>query len=204
MITHALTTKSRVKARIEMTATSLDDVIDTFIAGATDFIEHACGGRRFKETTYTNEMYDGSDMVANPPRKEFLILKNAPVTTVSSIQYNSGSNSNPAWTSYLTDDYTNLGNGVVKVILPYGYQNVRVTYTAGYKIDFDNQYTLANHTLPFDISNLCEKMVVKMIKKRESEGKTQESLRESSINWGSFIDAEDNIVINTYRRLMIA
>ena len=45
MITYALTTKERVKSRIEVTATSLDNVIDTWIASVTDFIEHACGGR---------------------------------------------------------------------------------------------------------------------------------------------------------------
>lgn len=204
MITYALTTKERVKSRIEVTATSLDNVIDTWIASVTDFIEHACGGRRFKETTYTNELYDGSDMVSNPARKQFLILKNAPISTLSDIQYKSGSNSSPAWVSYSVNDYDVMPNGVIKVSLPSGYQNVRVTYTAGYKIDFTNQYDGSKHTLPFDLSNLAEKMVIKLMKKRESEGKSQETLRDSTINWGSFIDSEDQIVINHYKRIFIA
>ncbi len=204
MITYALTTKERVKARIEMTATALDTVIDTWVATATDFIEHACGGRRFKETTYTNELYDGSDLVSNPTRKQFLILRNTPVSTVTKIEYKTGLNSSPSWVEYSVNDYDVMPNGVIKISLPDGYQNVRVTYTAGYKIDFANQYNTANHTLPFDLSNLAEKMVIKLLKKRESEGKSQETLRDSTINWGSFIDSEDQVVINNYRRIYIA
>lgn len=204
MINYALTTKERVKARIEMTASALDDVIETWIATATDFIEHSCGGRRFKETTYTNEVYDGSGLYSNPTKNNFLILRNTPIATVSKIEYKTGLNSNPSWVEYSVNDYDVMPNGAIRISLPEGYQNVRVTYTAGYKIDFANQYNTANHTLPFDLSNLAEKMVIKLLKKRESEGKSQETLRDSTINWGSFIDSEDQVVINTYKRIYIA
>lgn len=200
MINYALTTKERVKARTEMTATALDTVIETFIASFTSFIEMACNGRRFFETTYTNEIYSGSDMSSNPAPKKFLILKNAPVTSITKIEYNNGSISTPNWVQYTAEEYQILENGIVKVNLPSGFNNVRVTYVAGYKIDFANVYDNTKHTLPFEVTNLCEKMTIKAIKKRESEGKSQETLRDSTIIWGPLMEPEDNTVIANYRR----
>ena len=201
---HALTTKERVKARLEMDETGLDTVIDRFIASATDYIEKQCD-RRFKRTTYSNEVYNGSDMGPNPVGKPFLILRNAPVSALTSIEYRQGLPSNPTWTAYTTDDYVlDPTSGIVQVTLPVGFQNVRASYSAGYLIDFTNEYNLSNHTLPADISNLCEKIVVKMLKKRDSEGRTQETFRESTIAWGPLLDAEDKDTIANYRRVLIA
>ena len=204
MINYALTTKERVKAKIDITVAGLDSVIDQMIASATSKIETMCGGRRFLETTYTNEIYDGSFMDKNSPSVPYLILKNAPVSTLTSLQYRSGTRTSPSWVDFPADNYEPMNaRGIVKVDLPSGFQNIRVTYTAGYKIDFTDEYNASKHTLPFEVSNLCEKMVIKMIKKRESEGKSQETLRDSTINWGSFIDNEDKDVITRYRRVTI-
>jgi hypothetical protein len=204
MIDYALTTKERVKARIDITVAGLDTVIETFIASATGYIELLCGGRRFKETTYTNEVYDGSLLGTNSPALPYLILKNAPVSALSSFQYRNGTRTNPVWTDFQADNYEPLNaRGIIRADLPSGLQNIRVTYTAGYKIDFSDDDNIAVHTLPFELSDLCERMVIKRIKKRESEGKSQETLRDSTINWGSFVDSEDKDIITRYRRVTI-
>lgn len=204
MINYALTTKERVKARIDITVEALDTVIDQMIASATSKIETMCGGRRFLETLYSNEVYDGSFMDKNSPSVPYLILKNAPVSSIDAFEYRSGTRANPVWTAFQADNYEPMNaRGIIKANLPAGYQNIRVTYRAGYKIDFAKEYDEVRHTLPFEVSNLCEKMVIKMIKKRESEGKSQETLRDSTINWGSFIDNEDKDVITRYRRVTI-
>lgn len=204
MITHALTTKERVKARIDITVAGLDTVIDTFIASATGHIEMLCGGRRFKETTYTSQIFDGSLLGNNSPALPYLILKNAPVTTITAFQYRTGTRTSPVWVDFNADDYEPLNErGIIKADLPAGHQNVKLSYVAGYKIDFTDEYDETKHTLPFEVSNLCEKMVIKMIKKRESEGKSQETLRDSTINWGPFLDPEDYSVIARYRRVTI-
>jgi len=201
---HALTTKERVKARIEMTGTGLDTVIDRMIAASTDYIENATG-RRFKRTTYANEIYDGADIGPNPSGKPFLLLRHAPVASVTSIQYRQGTVSSPTWTSFTADDYIlDPVSGIVQVSLPEGFQNVRVSYVAGYLINFDDEYDLTEHTLPFDISNLCERMVVKAIKKRDSEGRSQETFKDSTITWSGLLDAEDKDILANYRRVLIA
>lgn len=204
MINYALTTNARVKARIEITVSTLDTVIDTMIASVTDFIEQQCGGRRFKETTYTSEVYDGSIVGVNPTPLPFLILKNAPIVSISAFEYRNGTRTNPTWIAFQADNYEPMNSrGIIKADLPAGYQNIRVSYVAGYKIDFANDYS-ATHTLPFELSDLAERLVIKRIKRRESEGKSQETLRDSTIAWGAFLDAEDKDILTRYRRVVMA
>lgn len=137
----ALTTKARVKDRLGITVTSFDTVLDRIILSVTARIEQMTG-RRFIQGTYTNELHDGSDLYGK--RRQFLIVKNAPVQTISSIQYNAGSNSSPVWNTIDEDDYhADLQAGIVNFPhgLPSGFRNIRVTYTggfSGYSIGVDN------------------------------------------------------------------
>ena len=205
MINYALTTNARVKARIEITVSTLDTVIDTMIASVTDFIEQQCGGRRFKETTYTNEVYDGSIVGVNPQPLPYLILKNAPIASISAFEYRNGTRTSPVWTAFQDDNYEPMNSrGIVKVDLPAGYQNIRVSYVAGYKIDFTDEDNVAVHTLPFELSDLAERLVIKRIKRRESEGKSQETLGQSTIAWGAFLEDADKDIITRYKRVVIA
>lgn len=133
MSAYALTTKSRIKDRLQITATSFDTVIDRLILAVTDRIERMCG-RRFYLTTHTNETHDGSDPAYQTQRVN-LILKNAPVTALTSLQYNAGTNSDPDWTDFDEDDYdVDMEAGIVYFHhgMPCGRRNIRATYTAGY------------------------------------------------------------------------
>lgn len=137
----ALTTKARVKSRLGIEVTSFDDLLDSLILAVTARIE-TMTSRRFIQATYTHELHDGSDPFGS--RRKFLVIKNAPVQTVSSFQYNAGSNSSPDWTDFDQDDYTlDAQAGVIHVPrgLPIGSRNIRVTYTggfSGYSIGVDN------------------------------------------------------------------
>lgn len=202
MISYALTTKERVKERLGITATSFDDLINRLIASTTSMIE-VMTGRRFYSTVYSNELYDGQDSYGDA--KEILIIKNAPITTLTSIEYKTGTNASPTWVAYSANDYdVNLSLGVVRLKCPKGIQNIRVSYTAGYLIDFSPEadtYDVTKHTLPYEITDACERIVTALFKRRESEGKTQESFQESSITWSpSVIDNETARVIRNYRR----
>jgi hypothetical protein len=56
-------------------------------------------------------------------------------------------------------------------------------------------------TMPEDLVDVCERAVVHIFKKRESEGRTAESFQESSINWAdSIFNAEMLATIKNYRR----
>lgn len=199
---HALTTPDRVKVRLNVTVTNFDTLLGQLVASATDFIESACN-RRFLQTTYTNELYDGANVDGSP--KSYLILRNTPLASVSAIQYRTGAKSSPVWVDFQADTWQeDLRLGVIRVGLPSGFQNIRVSYVAGYKIDFANEYTVANHTLPHDLSDLCERLVTKLFKRRESEGKTVESFNQSSVNWGAFLEDGDRETIANYSRTVFA
>lgn len=205
MINYALTTKERVKARLQITTTSFDDMFDSLIAATTNKIEQMTG-RRFKATTYADELYDGSDVYGT--RQEIIVVNNAPMLTLTRFQYKNGNNENPAWTDFTEDDYDiNESNGIIRMkgYLPGGMQNVRISYQAGYLINFSSTstvYDTAQHTLPYDITEVCEEAVVRLYKRRDSEGRSSESFQESSITWNENIFTKENITtINNYRRV---
>lgn len=202
IVPYALTTRQRIKDRLTITAVSFDVLIDRLISSATDLIESSTN-RRFKRTTYTNELY--SVRGANP---QYIFLKQIPVASVASLQYRAGTPSNPNWTTFSPDYYELLEDGSSGIIRVYGglftgfyagINQIRTTYDAGYLIDFANAGT-STHTLPFDISDLCERIAVKLFKKRESEGRQSESFEGGAVQWRELLDEADKIVINKYRR----
>lgn len=128
----ALTTKVRIKDRLQITATTFDDLFDNLILAITARIEQMTG-RRFIQGTYTSELHDGSDNYGS--LRTALIVKNAPVQTVSSVQYKAGSNSTPLWTAFDEDDYDLDADAGILYFhsgLPRGMRNIRVTYTGGF------------------------------------------------------------------------
>jgi len=202
-VNYALTTEARVKARLGITSNGFDTMLKRLIYAATDFIEKECGGRRFKETTYTQQLYDGSMLGDEENRVDFLILKNAPVSTISAFEYRSGARSNPSWTAFATDDYEpRLTEGILRVWggVPRGYQNIRITYTAGFKIDFSAEFNDTNHTLPYELTDLCERLVTKRFKKREKDGVSQESFGETTLSWKELIEEQAKSTIMQYSR----
>lgn len=201
-VAHALTTLQRVKDRLGITVAGFDAVLERLIDASTDMIESCCG-RRFKETIYSNELHgiesEGGRMA---------MLKHAPVSILSSVQYRAGTPDNPSWTSYLASDLELVGDGssgLVRVYggVPRGTNNLRVSYTAGYKINFSTPYDTAQHTLPFDLSDVCERLVIRAFKKRESTGKQTESAGEASTTWMSTFEPEEVATLDRYRRVYL-
>lgn len=201
-VAHALTSLQRVKDRLGITVSGFDSILERMIDASTDMIESYCA-RRFKETVYSNELIgiesDGGRMA---------MLKQAPVTVLSSVQYRAGTPDNPSWTPYLASDFELVGDGTSGLVriyggVPRGTNNLRVSYTAGYKINFADSYNLAQHTLPFDISDVCERLVVKAFKKRESAGKQAESAGEASTTWMQSFEAEELAALDRYRRVYL-
>jgi len=205
IVPYALTTRQRIKDRLTITAATQDVLVDRLISAATDLIE-SMTNRRFKKTTYTNEVYS-----VYGAKAEYIFLKQLPVIVLTSFQFRAGTPSNPAWTSFLVDTYELLQEGASGIIKVYGglggifggfsggINQTRVTYDAGYLIDFANAGT-ATHTLPFDISDLCERITIKLYKRRESEGKLNEAYDGGSVTWKDLLDAEDKLTIAKYRR----
>ncbi len=202
IVPYALTTRQRIKDRLTITSANFDVLIDRLISASTDLIE-SLANRRFKKTTYSNELY--SVKGASP---QYIFLKQIPVANVSLLQYRAGTPSNPNWTALSPDYYELLEDGSSGIIRVYGglftgfyssINQIRVTYDAGYLIDFANAGT-ATHTLPFDLSDLCERLAVKLFKKRESEGRQSESFEGGAVQWRELMDEADKLMISKYRR----
>lgn len=272
----ALTTKARIKDRLKITETGFDDLFDRLIVATTKRMSQMCN-RRFLQATYTRELYDGCSVTGS--RISTLLLKNAPVHSITTIEYKTGLNSDPTWTAFDEDDYdVDMAYGILyfKFLLPAGKQNIRITYNAGWSgnsigvadgwvfnstptgsvngvnltftlaeaadqvvvyadglrlqaanvthTEGTDEFTLAagqapystisadylptssssseDDTLPEDLVEVCEEVVIRLFKRRDAEGKSQESFSESSITWNTDVfTAENRATIKEYKRI---
>lgn len=118
---------------------SKNNLIIRKINQATFMIENYTG-RRFKETTYTNEVYDGGS--------NEIVLRNWPVTSTQafSLGYRESILNEADWDTVETEEYyVDNASGVIRGV---GYffgptDKYRVTYSAGYA------------TIPADIAEAC-------------------------------------------------
>lgn len=202
ILSYALTSLPRVKDRFVIEGDGHDIVLTRLINGVTDFIESQCGGRRFLETTYTNEVYT----IYNANQK-YIPLKNSPVGTVTAVQYRSGLKSNPNWTSFNVDDWELSEDGTSGLVRVHGILRginlMRVSYVAGYKIDWGSagDVSAATHTLPADLSDLAERLVNKAFTRRNKEGIASEAFNGGSVSYKDFLDTYDQETISRYTRL---
>lgn len=197
MLAYALTTKAKVKARLtNVTNTDFDALIDELIESVTDWIESFCN-RRFKQTTYTQELYDGRNPSGGS--KSTLRLKNFPVGTVTAFQYKVGAST---WNDFLSTEYVvDYDAGVIEYVngsFPIGYRNLRVTYSAGYVIDFGTE---GNMTLPRDLINAATELTIRAFKKREHVGKSSQTTGGDAITWLNEVDATILLTLQKYQKL---
>src|SRR3990167_8793398 len=142
----AFTTLARAKAFLGISNDSKDTLLTILINHITGFIE-AYLKRSLLSQTYTNEEYDGTGT-------ETLVLKQFPVTAISSLQVNTSGDSSDSWQTIDSQNYFWYADGRIMLNNPVaGFldqdagsfiqepQKYRVSYTAGYKIDFDNENT---------------------------------------------------------------
>jgi uncharacterized phiE125 gp8 family phage protein len=196
VVSHALTTRTKVKSYLGITDSSSDTIIDELINYSTDFIEGLCG-RRFLSTTYTNEVYDAKGTSR-------VFLKNYPITTLSAVEYRAGTPSTPNWVAYQVDNYLLYGKeGFIRFYsqLPFIQQGLRFTYTAGYLIDFTNEGNTTLHTLPFDIAMVATELVAKMHDNKKSQGVTSMTTEGQSVTFASaadFITPAHKSIIGSY------
>lgn len=195
LTTTALTNLARVKARLGLTGNAnFDPLLERLIMSASQYIEQYLD-TNLLETTYTNELY-------TPQGRRQIILHNRPVTALTSIEYRAGTVSNPSWTAYLADDYELINESTGVVYIYAGtHSRIRITYTAGYKIDFDNVADSTQHTLPIPIAEVVELIVVRRFRKRESEGKKTEGFEDASTTWDEPITKFERAMLAPYKRI---
>lgn len=196
-VPYAITTTAKVKSYLALTSTDAarDAVIDTMVSAVTDFIENYCG-RKFISTNYVE--------IKDTTAAKTIFMSNRPVITLTSVEYRAGVPSNPTWFTYSADAYLSyLKPGFIRffggmVAFP---QAFRLTYTAGYLIDFTNELNPALHTLPFDLTQLATELVAKKFNLRFAQGIKSESTEGQSITYAAPGELSDDHkqMLNSYK-----
>lgn len=205
-VTYALTTEARIKDRLAITVSDLDTVIKRMMYGATVFMQMMCNVSSFLRTTYTDEKYNGS-FPNTDKLNNMLILRHGAVSSVSAVKYNAGTQATPSWVTMSAENYTvDYETGIIHFFgtLPAGIQNISVTYIAGYLIDFTDEFNNVVHTLPYELTEMCDRLVSAALKKRESEGRSSETFNGSTITWGSMLSDTDKTILANYNRSFTA
>lgn len=174
----ALTTLARLKSMLEINSDSKDTKLTILINQATGIVEKYLG-RNLLRQTYTNEEYDGKGTKS-------LVLKQFPVISVSSFEYNEASDNSDNWTAYNTADYWFDSYGEITMrtsILMERVQKYRATYVAGYLIDFSNENDPSSHTLPQDLEFACMKIVSKLSNEIKGQGIKRTKIGDQEIEY---------------------
>lgn len=185
LYTYALTSLSDVKETLGITSSTNDNLLKRKINQATDIIEGYCAlayGHHFKETTYTNEEYDGSG-------SNILSLKMRPVTAITSLQRRQTTQNEADWDDIDADMYfTDLNAGVIEYLSNQGlaWNGYRVTYTAGYA------------TIPADLAETCVTIAAYLyqngttgtsVKKKKEGQRELEYFEVAAASGGSLVDS---------------
>lgn len=157
-MTYAYTTPELVQAELQATiafsstTTPTEDDIDEWIAEESAYI-NSLANQVFGSTLYTSEFidYEGG---------EFLVLENAPIISVTSVQYNAnpiGSTLGSSWGTKTAETHYTVykDRGIVKLLDTWGphtgEKRFCVTYSAGYS------------TIPYEVRKLATKLVAERV-----------------------------------------
>jgi hypothetical protein len=174
----ALTTKAKVKSYLGITSTSDDTFIDSLILDMSAQIETYCN-REFEQGSFT-EYFD----VENGDTKIF--LANFPIGTAITVSYRTGTWGDITYLSYNVNDFLpNYDSGKISFAGAFNDQEkyVKVDYTGGYLVDFNNETNITLHTLPRDLSSLATEMVARSYQLRKTAGVSSESTEGQSITY---------------------
>lgn len=197
---YSLTTRQRLIDFLGLTGltSTQNSVLDRIIDQVTEFIENYTG-RRFKETTYTNELYDGDG-------SQYLILKNYPVNSGSTftLQRRDSVANEDSWSTIDSEDYfVDYNAGTIELIYGLNFANqpkhYRVTYTAGFS--FDNSSTFLSDTVAGDIEYVAWKLCSVAWNRRQGDPSiASESIGDYSVSYTkeAFENDEVKSVLDKY------
>lgn len=163
LLSYALTTLSDVKESLGISSgdTSKDNLCIRKINQSTRAIEAYCQ-RRFKQTIYTNEVYDATNT-------DRLVLKNRPVTAITDFGIRDTSLNDDNWETidsqlYFLDTTSAESAGIVKLLFNNigRWNRYRVSYTAGYA------------TIPEDLAEACATLAAFYVKNADGTAFTQQ------------------------------
>lgn len=188
LVSYSLLTLAELKTYLGVTTSDNDSLYELLINNVTDYIEKYCG-RRFAETSYTDEKHDGHDF-------NKLVLKQYPVNSTESFSikerlYIGGTFSEITSTDYVVD----YNRGIIERVDSFeeGTQNYAVTYTAGYS------------TIPNDLKQAALDLISGMLDLSKSAVKTgniqSETLGDHSVTFADITSQNIQVItiLNNYK-----
>jgi hypothetical protein len=178
--TTQITTNTTVKSLLGITASTDDTLLSLMCDWLTAFIQNYCD-KKFVEQTVTNEIYSSRDF------KFSFYLLSSPIKSVTSFAKKQSDGSFKALV--VDQDYEiELSSGYIQMNqIDNGLADLKITYI-----------TLEN--IPKDIEMVATQLVARAYNKRKSEGVSQESVGEATIQWGALLTDADKAVLNGHRR----
>ena len=201
-VPYALTTRQKVKDLMNIQDTLSDAIIDQKISEATDFIESYCGSRRFMATDYVEikDTYYSSNLFFNQK----------PVNSVAAVEFRTGVPASPIWMSYSNNGYLlYLPQGFIRFFTRFRPtpQAFRLTYNAGYLINWNKEFDITQHTLPFDLTQVCTELVALTLNTRNSQGILTQTTEGQSVTFESKryeLQNNHENILNVYKLNRIA
>lgn len=195
ILPYAITSLAKVKLALGITDTSQDDFLTMMINNVTSFIENYCGGRRFLATDYV-EVHDTY-------HSHNIFFNQRPVISVAAIAYRTGVPSTPVWITYDPNVYLlYLAPGYVRFFSKFypAPQAIRLSYNAGYLIDFVHETDPTMHTLPFDLTNVATDIVTKKFNTKDVQGISSQTTEGQSVTFDARdLDDINKTALNSYR-----
>lgn len=181
-----LTTLDSVKTFLGITGTTDDDLLNSLIGSASEFVK-SYTWRDLEATDYTH-FFDWK------AEREF-ILRQYPVNTLTSFEYNTWTISTPERTEFDVDLYALRPDpGIINYwcYIPRGFQNIKVIYNAWYV------------TIPAELELATNKMVWLYYNTRTSTWVKSESVDGASITYDNNsvgIPLDINVILNKYKNV---
>jgi len=196
------TTAEKVKARLSNYQDEWDELVDDVVRQASARIETYCE-RVFGRATYTQEIYDGVNSNGQPVQR--LFLKQFPVVSIATLEYRSSKAATDTWAAYNAYDYDiDLPAGILTLVgdtFPSGLRNVRITYVAGYLIDFTDEENTSVHTLPADITWAATEIALRIFNNRQRAGEASENNGGSTISKLEEVEKDVREVLDKWKKV---
>lgn len=188
LVDYAIITLNDLKTFLGITGSDKDSLLEMLINQATDYIETRAD-RRFADTVYTEEKYDGTG-------QNEIVLKQFPVISFTKLEKNNASDNSDSWEEVSGSDYwVDDAEGVVTKTTNFskGKQNYRATYTAGYE------------SIPYDLQFLAMSLISDMYNRRKNMGVLKETLGDHSIDFEKAMQENPALmrIISNYRKITI-
>lgn len=196
---YALTSLQKVKDALSISDTNSDTIIQQLINYNSMFAQNYCGGRLFLNQAYT-EIYD------TRKGSQKIFLRQRPVTSTQNltatdivVKYRSGIPTVPVWVVYDANGYLLYPpEGYLHFYgyLPLVHQGLQIAYTAGYLIDFTNEFDVTKHTLPEDLTWAITQLCMRDYNMRYAQGQALVMTEGQKIQYATKDKPIDNDVKN--------